>query len=170
MAGSQCQLHSSISMRGPPSVALRWHLTRSYPSGPRRAPCAPTRRSSPAPGTYGSGEQVCDKCQRSCQAPTAASALLQTQALLREERQRGRRKGGQHLPPRPQPLPGPTRMEPTPTRLFLLLRLAHGPHGMARQQGTICSGPCACHWDVLPLGEHCLGPLMHAPVAQPQDK
>ena len=39
---------------------------------------------------------------------------------------------------------------------------------MARQQGTICSGPCACHWDVLPLGEHCLGPLMHAPVAQPQ--
>ena len=59
-------------------------------------------------------------------------------------------------------------MEPTPTRLFLLLRLAHGPHGMARQQGTICSGPCACPWDVLPLGEHCLGPLMHAPVAQPQ--
>ena len=106
MAGSQCQLPSSISMRGPLSVALRWHLTRSYPSGPRRAPCAPqTRRSSPAPGTYGSGEQVCDKCQRSCQAPTAASVLLHTKAhLARKERQRDRRKDGQHLPPHPQPL------------------------------------------------------------------
>lgn len=41
--------------------------------------------------------------------------------------------------------PGPREVEPSPHRLFLLLRLAHGPHDMAKQQGTVCSGPCACH-------------------------
>ena len=52
--------------------------------------------------------------------------------------------------------------------LVLLHQLAHGPHGMAGQQGTVCSGPCTCHQDVLPLREHCLGPWMRTPVAQPQ--
>lgn len=82
--------------------------------------------------------------------------------VLREEE-------GQHLQPPRQPPRGPTPKEPAPTGLALLrCRLAHGPHGVAGQQGAVCTGPCTCRQDVLPLGGHRLGPWMHGLVARSQ--